>query len=161
MSHRLTVANFLLALEKENDWRTLGIFLDIEDFKLDEIERLYEPKGIRRCKEELFKVLKHKKTEPTWEEIAESLDNMRNHALANEIREKYNSDHVFTTHRVTSNDDSPSNNMEITHSTSSVNDITSKMYLIDLNTVRKLESLHAKFALLVDNVRRQLNVKCV
>ena len=51
--------------------------------------------------------------------------------------------------------------MEITHSTALVDDITSKMYVIDLNTVRKLERLHAKFTLLVDNVRRQLNVKCV
>ena len=51
--------------------------------------------------------------------------------------------------------------METTLSTTSVDDITSKMYLIDLDTVKKLESLHIKFALLVDNVRRQLNVKCV
>ena len=89
MSHSLTVANFLLALEKENDWRTLGIFLDVEDSILDEIERLYESKGIRRCKEELFKVLKRREESPTWEKIANALNNVGNRALAKEIREKY------------------------------------------------------------------------
>ena len=89
MCYSLTVANFLLVLEKENDWRTLGIFLDVEDCILDEIERLYESKGIRRCKEELFRALKRREVDPTWEEIAEALDNVGNHALAKEIREKY------------------------------------------------------------------------
>ena len=43
---------------------------------------VYESKGIRRCKKELFKVLKRRKEYPTWEKIAEALDNVGNHALA-------------------------------------------------------------------------------
>ena len=151
MSHSLTVANFLLALEKENDWRTLGIFMNVEDCMLDEIERLYESKGIRRCKEELFKVLKRREEYPTWEEIAGALDNVGNHALAKEIREKYIN--------LSSNDQSSS--MEVTPSLRAV-DLqvrSSNVNPIKVSTVRKLEKLHVKFAKLVDDVREQLNAK--
>ena len=54
-SHSLTVANVLLVLKKKNDCGTLGIFLDVEDCILG--RNLYESKGIRRCKEELFRAL--------------------------------------------------------------------------------------------------------
>ena len=151
MSDSLTVANFLLALEKENDWRTLGIFLDVEDCILDEIERLYESKGIRRCKEELFKVLKQREEYPTWEEIAGALDKVGNRALAKEIHEKYIN--------LSSNDQSSS--MEVTPSLRAV-DLqvrSSNVNPVKVSTVRKLEKLHVKFAKLVDDVREQLNAK--
>ena len=150
MSYRLTVAKFLLALEKENDWRTLGIFLEVEECKLDEIEHQYESKGIQRCKEELFKVLKRREKSLTWEEIAEALDNVGNHALAKELREKYIN--------VSSNDHS---SMEVTPNQRAV-DLqvrSSNVNPVKVSTVRKLEKLHVKFAKLVDDVREQLNTK--
>ena len=161
MSHSLTVANFLLALEKENDWRTLGIFLHVEDCILDEIELQYESKGIRRCKEKLFKVLKRRTKDPTWEDIAESLDNMRNRALAKEIREKYvilSSHH--TSLKVTSIDVNNSD-IEVTPSSKFVDIVSRNVYSIEVeeSTVRELQRLHSKFSLLVDNVREQLNAK--
>ena len=159
MSHSLTLSNFLLALEKENDWRTLGIFMEVEECVLDEIEHLYESKGIRRCKEELFKGLKRKAKCPTWEEITEALDNMRNHALAMEIRDNYCSKTlaIIPTPDLSINSDStdvtPSRHHE------SVDD--TKMHFVKEKTVRELESLRSKFSKLVDDIRRQLNINKV
>ena len=161
MSYSLTVANFLLALEKENDWHTLGIFLDAEDCILDEIECRYESKGIRRCKEELFKGLKHRTNDSTWEDIAESLDNMRNHALAKEIREKnVIQSSLHTTLKVTSIDDNNSD-IEVTPSPKFVDIVSRNVYSTEVEecTVRELQRLHSKFSLLVDNVREYFNAK--
>ena len=170
MSHSLTVANFLLTLEKENDWRTLGVFLDVE--------RLYESNGIRRCKEELFRALKRREEYPTWEKIAEALDNVGNHALAKEIREKYiiNDNPLHTTHEVnltlspssTDVEASPksiedgSTGMEVnTASPKSMDDVSTKQYFVQDNIVVKLDRVLSMFAALENNVRRQLNVKNV
>ena len=179
MSYRLTVANFLLLLEKENDWRTLGIFLDVEDFKLDEIERLYESKGIRRCKEELFKVLKRREEYPTWEEIAEALDNVGNHALAKEVREKYiiiNHSQLPTPHEVSltlrpsstdieacpkSVEDGGSGVEVNTFSPKSIDDISIKQLFVQDDIAEKLHKILSKFAELVNKVRIKLNAKKV
>ena len=157
MSHSLDVANFLLALEKENDWRTLGIFLDVEDCKLDEIELLYESRGIRRCKEELFKVLKRREEYPTWEEITEALDNVGNRALAKEIREKYTATNGSQTHEV--NLSPISIDMEVnTPSPKSVQDVPIKLkqYFVKDDVAIELDRILSKFAALVNAVRRKL-----
>ena len=180
MSHSLVVANFLLALEKENDWRTLGIFLEVEECILDEIERLYESKGIRRCKEELFKVLKRREEYPTWEEIAGALDKVGNRALAKEIREKYiivvNDNPIPTTHKVsliissvsTDIEASPKSvedcsvDMEVnTSSPKSLEYISIKQLFVQDDIAEKVHKILSKFAELVNKVRIKLNAKKV
>ena len=149
------------SIKKRNDWRTLGIFLDVEDCILDEIECRYESKGVRICKEELFKGLKRKTNDSTWEDIAESLDNMRNHALAEEIREKYViQSSLHTTLKVTSIDDNNSD-IEVTPSPKFIDIVSRNVYSIEVEecTVRELQKLHSKFSLLVDNVREHFNAK--
>ena len=129
----------------------MDIFLDVEDCILDEIERLYESKGIRRCKEELFRALKCREAYPTWEEIAGALDNVGNHALAKEIREKY----------INLSSNNRSSSIEVISSLRAV-DLqvrSSNVNPVKVSTVRKLEKLHVKFAKLLDDVREQLNAK--
>ena len=145
MSCRLTVANFLLALEREIDWKTLGIYLDIEQSTLDEIESLYECKGIRRCKQELFKALQRRREKPTWEDIAEALDKLRNHALAKDIREKY----------VCLSPDMPICHKSPIKDISIVTIDSHCKLFVDSDLVRELERLHSKFAKLVDDVRKK------
>ena len=146
---------------------------------MDEIERLYESKGIRRCKEELFKVLKRREEYPKWEEIAEALDNVGNHALAKEVREKYiiiNNSQLPTTHEVSLTLSPSSTDIEAclksvedggsgvevnTFSPKSMEDISIKQLFVQDDIAEKLHKILSKFAELVNKVRIKLNAKKV
>ena len=68
------------------DWHTLGINLELEKYKLDEIERNYH--DVKRCRNEM---LAHwlETTTPMWEAVAEALHQMEEHKVAGKIEEKY------------------------------------------------------------------------
>ena len=75
------------ALKSVVNWHSLGVSLGIEDYQLRTIENTYYH-GERCMTETLIFWLKST-TNPTWKDVAEALDQMDEHRVADEIRRKY------------------------------------------------------------------------
>ena len=86
MSTSLTVDVFLKATKNENDWSTLGIFLNVPQSELKAIEE--EKSTVLHRKTELF-LRWSKISKPNWSDLISALRTMSNISLADELTEKY------------------------------------------------------------------------
>ena len=86
MSTSLTVDVFLKATKNENDWSTLGIFLNVPQSELKAIEE--EKLTVLHRKTELF-LRWSKISKPNWSDLISALRTMSNISLADELTEKY------------------------------------------------------------------------
>ena len=75
------------ALKSVVNWHSLGVSLGIKGHQLSIIENTHRH-GERCMTETLFHWLKST-TNPTWKDVAEALDQMEEHRVADEIRRKY------------------------------------------------------------------------
>ena len=75
-------------LKSVTDWHLLGVSLDLKPHQLKEIENNYHG-DTKRCKTEVLICWLDNTTNPTWEAVAEALDQMDAHGVAAIIRRKY------------------------------------------------------------------------
>ena len=84
-----SAVQFVKALHNEPNWYILGIFMDVPTTELDIIDRNCGKYGNMRCLTEVYKFIKSKSLPLSWQLIAESLRNMNNNALAEQIESEY------------------------------------------------------------------------
>ena len=75
-------------LNSVSDWYSLGINLDLKRHQISEIERNHRGDE-KRCKTEILGCWLDNCAEPTWAAVAEALDLMEVHTVAEKIRHKY------------------------------------------------------------------------
>ena len=81
------------ALKSVLDWHLLGVNLDLKNHQLKTIEKNHRGDD-ERCRTEMLICWLDNTTTPTWEAVAEALDQMEQGRIANAIRRKYI---IFTT----------------------------------------------------------------
>ena len=69
-------------------WHTLGVNLDLTIQQLGLIEKNYHG-DYERCRTEMLGCWLDNTTTPTWKAVAEALDEMDEHGVADNIRKKY------------------------------------------------------------------------
>ena len=75
-------------LNSVSDWHSLGINLDLKRHQISEIERNHRGDE-KRCKTEILGCWLDNSAEPTWAAVAEALDLMEAHTVAEKIQQKY------------------------------------------------------------------------
>lgn len=81
------------ALKSVLDWHSLGVNLDLKSYQLGTIEKNHRGDD-ERCRTEVLICWLDNTTTPTWEAVAEALDQMEQGRVADELRKKYI---IFTT----------------------------------------------------------------
>ena len=81
------------ALKSVLDWHSLGVNLDLKSHQLGTIEKNHRGDD-ERCRTEVLICWLDNTTTPTWEAVAEALDQMEQGRVADELRKKYI---IFTT----------------------------------------------------------------
>ena len=71
------------------EWFTFGIFLDIDQAKLTQIECDNRFHGVRRCNIEVFNHWLELCCDPTWEKVANALDGAGVQGKARHVRERH------------------------------------------------------------------------
>ena len=76
-------------LASVSDWRTLGLYLGVQDYELNQIERSHPTEGCSRWKEEIFSLwLKHMPS-ASWGDVVGALRRMGENTEAERIELKY------------------------------------------------------------------------
>ena len=78
----------LIRLRSLDDWKTLGLHLDIPGDKLREIEDAHHGKP-DRCMEETVDFWLKRREIPSWETLTEAAVDMDRHDIATQIQKKY------------------------------------------------------------------------
>ena len=84
----LIMKNLLTCLETVDNWKTLGLQLDISSDELIKIESANQSNP-DLCKASMLKHWLCKKDNPSWMTLASALEDMDLPILANKIRTKY------------------------------------------------------------------------
>ena len=83
------IDQFTEVLVLESRWYTLGMFLGVPTYVLDEISRNYTSEGVMRCLIELYKRIVDRGNEFSWDQVAKALRKMNNNRLANQIQSNF------------------------------------------------------------------------
>ena len=84
----LTLRALTNELQSVFHWHTLGVKLGLENHELSIIEENHRG-DVERCRTEMLGCWLNNATTPTWEAVAEALDMMNEHGVADTIRKKY------------------------------------------------------------------------
>ena len=84
----LTLKTLKNALKWVLDWHSLGVNLDLKSHQLGTIEKNHCGDN-ERCRTEVLICWLDNTTTPTWEAVAEALDQMEQGRVADELRRKY------------------------------------------------------------------------
>lgn len=80
--------NVVRAIPEVTIWKLLGLNLDVPGHKLEEIQQSY-PRDIPQCRYELVSHWLNNDLEASWKKLADALDQVEHHSLANRIRRQY------------------------------------------------------------------------
>ena len=81
-----TLCNELVSV---SDWHTLGLYLGVQDYELDQIERSCSAEGCRRWKQETFSLWLKRTPSASWGDVVGALRRMRENTEAERIELKY------------------------------------------------------------------------
>ena len=76
-------------LASVSDWRKLGLFLGVQDYELDQIERTYPTEGCNGWKRETFSLWLRCIPSASWRDVVGALRRMRENTTAERIELKY------------------------------------------------------------------------
>ena len=79
----------VVALEHLIDWHKLGLLLDIDKSKLDEIRLDFDKYGQSRQKDEMIYFWLQSDRNASWDKLCSALETMNANVLASQIRSKY------------------------------------------------------------------------
>ena len=71
------------------DWHKLGLYLGVQDYKLDQIERSHSAEGCDGWKRETFSVWLRCTSNASWRDVVETLQKMGQNTVAERIEQKY------------------------------------------------------------------------
>ena len=77
-----------------SDWRTLGLFLGVQDYELDKIERSHPTEGCDGWKRETFSLWLRRTPSASWRDVVGALRRMGENTVAERIEQKYIIGHV-------------------------------------------------------------------
>ena len=72
-----------------SDWRTLGLYLGVKDYELDQIERSHPTEGCRRWMQEAFSLWLKSTLSASWRDVVGALRRMGEKREAERIELKY------------------------------------------------------------------------
>ena len=81
-----TLCNELLSVF---DWRMLGLYLGVQDYELDNIERCYPTEGCDGWKRETFSLWLRRTPSASWGDVVGALRQMGENTTAEKIELKY------------------------------------------------------------------------
>ena len=73
-----------------SDWRRLGLYLGVQDYELDQIERSRSAEGCDGWKREAFSLWLRRKSSASWQDVAGALQQMGENTVAERLELKYN-----------------------------------------------------------------------
>ena len=85
----ISVVLLVDALKKVDDWYVLGVYLDLEGAKLQEIEITYHVYGVVRMKIEMFKVWLKSCPDASWHKLVSALNEIGERRVAEEVESNY------------------------------------------------------------------------
>ena len=86
---RPNTATLCNELASVSDWRTLGLYLGVQDYELDQIERTHPTEGHGRWKQETFSLWLRRTPSASWRDVVGALRRMGESATAARIELKY------------------------------------------------------------------------
>ena len=86
---RPDTATLCSELVSVSDWRTLGLYLGVQDYELDQIERSHPTEGCGRWKQETFSLWLQRKSSASWGDVVGALRRMGQNTEAERLELKF------------------------------------------------------------------------